>query len=129
LPVRKRLPHFHHEGLCSGSAIGFTPTLRDAGLVDAGYVRQQEYAAMEALIPPAQWLWTAGLGIALFFPVRQLIWVMSVRRTERKSGRQTDEAQRAVLKKKATMTSVLLCFLFAVLYVQVFFSRFYGTAS
>lgn len=84
---------------------------------------------MDALIPPAQWLWTAGLGLALFFPVRQLIWVMSVRRDERRSGRQTDEARRSALKKRATMTAVLLCFLFAVLYVQVFFSRFYGSSS
>ena len=33
-----------------------------------------------------QWLWTLGLGLALFFPVRHVIWALSVRRADNKGG-------------------------------------------
>jgi hypothetical protein len=76
---------------------------------------------MAALFSPEyKWLWMIGLGGALFFPVRQFIWVMSVRRVERRTG-PTDEAIRESLKRRATFTSVLLCFVFAVTYVSVLF--------
>ncbi len=70
-----------------------------------------------------QWLWTAALGLALFLPVRRLIWVMSVRRAERKLGAATDEAKRQALKRRASVTAGLLCFVFSVLYVHVMFNR------
>ncbi len=68
-----------------------------------------------------QWLWTLGLIIALFFPLRQFIWVMSVRRSERKEG-ETDEATRENLKRRAGVTAALLSFVFSVLYVSTLFS-------
>ena len=68
-----------------------------------------------------QFLWTAGLGLALFFPVRQLIWVLSVRRVERKEG-PTDEEGRRALKRRAGFTAALLCFVFSVVYVNSMFS-------
>lgn len=71
----------------------------------------------------SQWLWTIALGLALFLPVRRLIWVLSVRREERKLGAETDEARRAALKRRASVTAGLLCFVFAVLYVQAMFNR------
>jgi len=68
----------------------------------------------------SQLLWIVLLAAALFFPVRQLIWVVSVRRAERGDG-QADEARRAVLKRRANITAVLLGFVFSFFYVtQVF---------
>jgi hypothetical protein len=83
---------------------------------------------MEDLFTPRyQWLWTAVLGLALFLPVRQLIWVMSVRREERKTGSTPDEARRSALKRRASVTSGLLCLLFSVVYVDVMFGGIYGS--
>ena len=65
---------------------------------------------MEALFSPElKWLWSAALGSALFFPVRQLIWVLSVRRVQRRTGELPEEAVRKSLKRHAGMTSLLLC--------------------
>ena len=65
-------------------------------------------------------LWIIVLSIALFFPVRQLIWVLYVRKKQ-KSQQAVSEEERKVLKKRATFTSILLCIVFSYLYViQVF---------
>lgn len=72
--------------------------------------------------PEYVWLWAVALGVALFFPVRRLIWVISVRRLERRHG-PSDEAQRQSLKKRAGVTAALLCFLFAVFYVGNLFGN------
>lgn len=77
----------------------------------------------------AKWLWAIVLGIILFFPVRRLIWVLSVRRAERKTGQPTEETRRQALRKRAGITAALLCFVFAVLYVHVVFTRLYGPPS
>lgn len=69
----------------------------------------------------SQWLWTAVLGLALFLPVRRLIWVLSVRKAERELGAPSDDALRGTLKRRASFTAALLCFVFSVLYVQVMF--------
>lgn len=83
---------------------------------------------MEELFSPHyQWLWTGLLGVALFFPVRQLIWVLSVRREESRLGKPTDDARRRLLKRRATVTSMLLCFVFAVAYIQVMFRSLNGS--
>jgi hypothetical protein len=74
---------------------------------------------MEYLLK-AQWLWTLVLGVGLYFPVRKLIWVMSVRRAERKHG-PTDEEKREFLRKRAYVTAALLCFIFSVLYTNTLF--------
>ncbi len=71
------------------------------------------------LSQPYTLLWGALLGIALWFPVRQLIWVMAVRRAERKEP--TDESQRAFLKRRAGLTAALLCFVFAIFYTLTTF--------
>lgn len=76
--------------------------------------------------PQFQWLWTLVLGAALFLPVRQLIWALSVRREERKLGKPTDEDRRRALKRRASFTAFLLCFIFAVAYVHVMFSNFFA---
>ena len=65
-------------------------------------------------------LWIIVLSIALFFPVRQLIWVLYVRKKQ-KSQQTVSEEERKVLKKRATLTSILLCIVFSYTYVnQVF---------
>jgi hypothetical protein len=74
---------------------------------------------MEYLIN-AQWLWTLVLGVVLYLPVRKLIWVLAVRRAERRHG-PTDDVKHEAIKKRAYVTAALLCFIFAVLYTQVLF--------
>ncbi len=64
-----------------------------------------------------RWLWSVALVVALFFPVRQLIWVLAVRREQRQTGGQVpDEKVRRHLKGRAGFTSALLCLIFAAIY-------------
>ena len=65
-------------------------------------------------------LWVVLLSTALFFPVRQLIWVLYVRKKQKTQGSVSDE-EKKVLKKRSTFTSILLCIVFSYIYVnQVF---------
>ena len=65
-------------------------------------------------------IWITLLSIALFFPVRQLIWVLYVRKKQ-KTQQSVTEEEKTILKKRATFTSILLCIVFSYLYVnQVF---------
>ena len=65
-------------------------------------------------------LWVILLSTALFFPVRQMIWVLYVRKKQ-KSQTTVSEEEKITLKKRATFTSVLLCIVFSYIYVsQVF---------
>jgi len=65
-------------------------------------------------------IWIILLSLALFFPVRQMIWVLYVRKKQ-KSQKEVSDDEKRVLKKRATFTSVLLCIVFSYLYVtQVF---------
>jgi len=55
---------------------------------------------------------------ALFFPVRKLIFVMTVNRAVKKGGLENvDEAEHKRLLKRSGLTAVLLSFLFALFYV------------
>ena len=65
-------------------------------------------------------IWVVVLSMALFFPVRQLIWILYVRKKQ-KSQKAVSDDEKKSLKKRATFTSVLLCIVFSYLYVsQVF---------
>ena len=65
-------------------------------------------------------IWVVALTTALFFPVRQLIWVLYVRKKQKTQKIVSDE-EKKILKKRATFTSVLLCVVFSYIYVnQVF---------
>ena len=65
-------------------------------------------------------IWVIVLSAALFFPVRQMIWVLYVRKKQ-KSQKTVADDEKKILKKRATFTSVLLCIVFSYLYVsQVF---------
>ena len=65
-------------------------------------------------------LWTFGLVAAMFLPVRRLIWVLYVRRAERDGAERSDE-ERLALKKRAGITTLLLCFVFSYFYVAYLF--------
>ena len=65
-------------------------------------------------------IWVIVLSVALFFPVRQMIWVLYVRKKQ-KSQKEGSDEEKKVLKKRATFTGLLLCVVFSYLYViQVF---------
>ena len=65
-------------------------------------------------------IWITLLSIALFFPIRQLMWVLYVRKKQ-KMQQSVSEEEKIILKKRATFTSVLICIVFSYLYVnQVF---------
>ena len=65
-------------------------------------------------------IWIMLLSVALFFPVRQLIWVLYVRKKQ-KTQQSVSEEEKTILKKRATFTSILLCIVFSYIYVsQVF---------
>ena len=65
-------------------------------------------------------IWVVVLSGALFFPVRQMIWVLYVRKKQ-KSQKTVSDDEKISLKKRATFTSVLLCIVFSYIYVsQVF---------
>ena len=64
-------------------------------------------------------LWALVLAFALFFPVRRIIWVLSVRRAERDGV--DDEARRTRLKRRAGVTAALLVFIFAYAYTRAMF--------
>ena len=65
------------------------------------------------------WVWTIVLGGFLFYPTRQLLWVMAVRRFERRLGKPSSADERDALKRRTTVTAALLCFVFSVAYVNV----------
>ena len=65
-------------------------------------------------------IWVLVLTTALFFPVRQMIWVLYVRKKQKSQTTVSDD-EKKILKKRATFTSLLLCVVFSYLYViQVF---------
>ena len=65
-------------------------------------------------------LWVLLLSLVLFFPVRQLIWILYVRKKQ-KTLKDVSEEEKKSLKKRATLTSILLSVVFSYLYVnQVF---------
>jgi hypothetical protein len=65
-------------------------------------------------------VWTILLSIALFFPIRQLIWILYFRKKQ-KTQKLVSEEERKILKKRATFTSIFLSIVFSYIYVtQVF---------
>lgn len=75
---------------------------------------------MEALFTSRYiYLWMAALALALFLPVRRLVWVLYVRRAQRHG--ETEDAERERLKRRAGFTAALLCFAFSFFYVSHLF--------
>ena len=61
------------------------------------------------------------LAAALYIPVNKLIWVLSVRRIEKKSKSKLNEYQRNLQKNRSRFISILLVFIFSYLFnMQIF---------
>jgi len=65
-------------------------------------------------------IWTILLSTALFYPVRQLIWVLYVRKQQKIQQYISDQEKKS-LKKRASITAVLLCIVFSYIYVKQVF--------
>ncbi|MDP6565655.1 MAG: hypothetical protein QF578_12575 [Alphaproteobacteria bacterium] len=76
---------------------------------------------MSALFSPQYaLLWAAVLAAALWLPLRQLIWVLSVRRAQKK-GEAADETAQSRLRRRAGITAALLALVFAIFYTDYLF--------
>lgn len=60
-------------------------------------------------------VWVVGLALALYFPVRNLIWALMVRRAMSKA--EIDAAEQERLRRRAGVTATLLVFVFAYIFV------------
>ena len=65
-------------------------------------------------------LWIILLSVALFFPIRKMIWVLYVRKKQKTQQTVSDE-EKTSLKKRATFTAILLCIVFSYIYVKQVF--------
>ena len=61
-------------------------------------------------------LWVALLAALLFYPVAQLVWVLSVRRLERRRGEPLSDEERRGQRRRAFLLSAFLSLLFSVVY-------------
>ena len=66
-------------------------------------------------------VWIILLSTVLFCPVRKLIWVLYVRKKQ-KTQQSVSEEEKSSLKKRATLTAVLLCIVFSYIYVKQVFN-------
>ena len=66
-------------------------------------------------------LWIILLSTFLFFPVRKLIWVLYVRKKQ-KTQQSVSEEEKISLRKRATITAILLCIVFSYIYVKQVFN-------
>jgi hypothetical protein len=64
------------------------------------------------------YVWIVLLAALLFVPVRQLIWVLQVRRAQKKAG-EIDAQEHARLKRRAGFSASLVCLIFAYFYVTM----------
>ena len=67
-----------------------------------------------------QLFWAVALAGLLFLPVRQLVWVLSVRRAER-DGVKTSDEERRRLRRRSSVTAGLLVFVFSYFYTLQLF--------
>ena len=65
--------------------------------------------------------WIILMSFALFYPVRQLIWVLYVRKKQKKQ-KIISEEEKKILKNRSTFTSILLSIVFSYIYVSQVFS-------
>ena len=61
-------------------------------------------------------IWVVLLAALLYFPTSNLIWVLSVRRLQRKEKRELSEAEREGQKNRARFLAVFLVLLFSYLF-------------
>nr|VFK11844.1 MAG: hypothetical protein BECKLPF1236B_GA0070989_10265 [Candidatus Kentron sp. LPFa] len=63
------------------------------------------------------------LALLLFVPVSRLMWVLSVRRLERRLGRETSEQERRGQLSRARFLAVFVVLIFSFLFNYHFFLR------
>jgi hypothetical protein len=61
------------------------------------------------------WLWVAALAAALFLPVSKLVWVLSVRRMERRLGHPLSDQDRQGQLNRARFVAIVVCVAFSAL--------------
>ena len=67
------------------------------------------------------------LALLLFFPVSRLIWVLSVRRLERKNGAVLSDAARQGQRGRARVIAIFIVLVFSLLYnASLFRELFHG---
>lgn len=62
------------------------------------------------------WLSVAVLAALLLWPASKMIWVLSVRRLERKRGQPVSEAERAGQRNRARIIAIIVCTVFSALF-------------
>ena len=62
------------------------------------------------------WLWVAALAVALFFPVSKLVWVLSVRRLERRLGQPLSDQDRQGQLSRARFVAIVVSVAFSALF-------------
>ena len=66
------------------------------------------------------------LALLLFFPVSKIIWVLSVRRLQRKQAQPLDAAQTQAQLQRARVIAVLVALVFSYLFHLNVINRLYG---
>ena len=61
-------------------------------------------------------IWWVLLGLALFYPVSKIIWVLSVRRLQRKLDRELDGDELQGQRNRARVLATVLSLTFAFIY-------------
>jgi hypothetical protein len=62
------------------------------------------------------WISVVVLTALLLVPASRLVWVLSVRRLERRTGRALDAAERDGQLNRARFLALILCFVFSALF-------------
>ena len=62
------------------------------------------------------WLWVIAMGLALFYPVNRLIWVVSCRRMQKKLQKKLSENELLGQKKRSYFISIITCLIFSMLF-------------
>lgn len=63
------------------------------------------------------WFWVLVLAALLSWPVSNLIWVISVRRLQRKLKRELEAHEVAAQRQRAWFIAIFVCAIFAFLFV------------
>ena len=62
------------------------------------------------------WLWVIAMGLALFYPVNRLIWLVSCRRMQKKLQKKLTESELLGQKKRSYFISIIVCLIFSMLF-------------
>jgi hypothetical protein len=60
--------------------------------------------------------WSMALAAALWWPAGRIVWVMAVRRLERRLGRSLDATEVAAQRRRAWLLALPLCLVFSGLF-------------